>query len=61
MGGKYLDMLILIERIDVTRAMLHNLEDYPEPETFNPDRFMLDGALNPAVPDPIAAFGFGRR
>ncbi|KAJ3557799.1 hypothetical protein NM688_g1273 [Phlebia brevispora] len=43
-------------------AMLHNPVDYPEPEQFNPDRFMLDGRLNPKVKDPfLAAFGFGRR
>ncbi|KAJ7900774.1 hypothetical protein B0H13DRAFT_1622299, partial [Mycena leptocephala] len=26
-----------------------------------PERFLLDGKLNPAVKDPQAAFGFGRR
>lgn len=44
------------------RAMLHNESVYPDPFTFNPDRFMKDGKLNPAVRDPDhAAFGFGRR
>ncbi|TFK33961.1 cytochrome P450 [Crucibulum laeve] len=43
-------------------AMLHNEEIYPEPFEFNPDRYMKDGKLNPAVRDPgHAAFGFGRR
>jgi cytochrome P450 len=48
-------------------SILHNAEDYPEPETFNPERFLLtnaDGSLsmNPAVKDPqTACFGFGRR
>ncbi|KAF9457683.1 cytochrome P450 [Collybia nuda] len=43
-------------------AMLHNESVYPDPFTFNPDRFMKDGKLNPAVRDPDhAAFGFGRR
>ncbi|THG93719.1 hypothetical protein EW026_g7591 [Hermanssonia centrifuga] len=43
-------------------AMLHNAEDYPSPEEFNPDRFIANGALDPDVLDPsLIAFGFGRR
>ncbi|KAK7677346.1 hypothetical protein QCA50_019676 [Cerrena zonata] len=42
--------------------MLHNPEDYPEPQMFNPDRFIKDGKINPDVRDPLTvAFGFGRR
>ncbi|EMD35350.1 hypothetical protein CERSUDRAFT_157058 [Gelatoporia subvermispora B] len=43
-------------------AILHNPEDYPEPETFRPERFLKNGNLNPDVRDPITvATGFGRR
>lgn len=43
--------------------MLHNPDDYPNPEVFNPDRFIgKDGYIEPSVRDPSAiAFGFGRR
>ncbi|KAI0085089.1 cytochrome P450 [Irpex rosettiformis] len=42
--------------------MLHNPEEYPEPDKFNPDRFIKDGKINPAIRDPATiAFGFGRR
>ncbi|KAJ2994252.1 hypothetical protein NUW54_g7584 [Trametes sanguinea] len=35
---------------------------YPDPETFNPDRFMKDGKINPDVQDPNTfVFGYGRR
>ncbi|KAJ7331331.1 cytochrome P450, partial [Mycena albidolilacea] len=35
---------------------------YPEPYTFQPERFLLDdGSPNPVVPDPAVAFGYGRR
>ncbi|KAJ7209147.1 cytochrome P450 [Mycena pura] len=34
---------------------------YPEPHAFKPERFLLDGKLNPAVKNPEVAFGFGRR
>jgi cytochrome P450 len=47
---------------DGYRAMLHNEDDYPDPFTFNPERFMKDGQLNPNIRDPdLMAFGFGRR
>ncbi|KAL7284540.1 hypothetical protein ACG7TL_001832 [Trametes sanguinea] len=35
---------------------------YPDPETFNPDRFIKDGKINPDVQDPNTfVFGYGRR
>ncbi|KDR69688.1 hypothetical protein GALMADRAFT_215050 [Galerina marginata CBS 339.88] len=45
-----------------SRAMLHDPEIYPEPETFNPDRFLTGEGRSPQ-PDPrsCGAFGFGRR
>ncbi|KAJ7722349.1 cytochrome P450 [Mycena metata] len=42
-------------------AILHDETMYPDPQAFKPERFLLDGKLNPNVRDPQAAFGFGRR
>ena len=45
------------------RAMLHDNNEYVEPEKFNPNRFLdKNGQLDPNVLDPARmAFGFGRR
>ncbi|KAF7378306.1 Cytochrome P450 [Mycena sanguinolenta] len=42
-------------------AILHDEIEYPDPYAFKPERFLLNGKLNPAVKDPQCAFGFGRR
>ncbi|PBL03385.1 cytochrome P450 [Armillaria gallica] len=41
-------------------AILHDEKDYPNPLVFNPDRFMHEDGKE-LQPNPIAAFGFGRR
>lgn len=45
-----------------SRAMCHDENLYPNPDRFDPDRFMLNGKLNSEVfaPEDIV-FGFGRR
>ncbi|SJL09865.1 related to cytochrome P450 CYP2 subfamily [Armillaria ostoyae] len=43
-----------------TWAILHDEKNYPNPLVFNPDRFMPEDGKE-LQPNPIAAFGFGRR
>ncbi|OCH93697.1 cytochrome P450 [Obba rivulosa] len=48
--------------IQNTWGILHNPEEYPEPDEFRPERFLKDGKWNPDVMDPgVIAFGAGRR
>ncbi|CAK5271974.1 unnamed protein product [Mycena citricolor] len=43
-------------------ALLHDEEMYEDPEAFQPERFLIDGKLNPDILDPeTITFGFGRR
>ncbi|KAJ8468878.1 hypothetical protein ONZ51_g9347 [Trametes cubensis] len=43
-------------------SVMHNPQIYPNPEQFNPDRFIRDGKLDTSVLDPASKiFGFGRR
>ncbi|KAJ7479154.1 cytochrome P450 [Mycena latifolia] len=44
-----------------TWAILHDEATYPDPYAFKPERFLVGGQLNPAVPSPDVAFGYGRR
>ncbi|KAF7985953.1 hypothetical protein HWV62_43900 [Athelia sp. TMB] len=45
-----------------TWAVLQDESAYPDAGTFNPDRYLTEeGKLDPAVRDPEAAFGYGRR
>ena len=41
---------------------MHDPATYDHPDTFDPERFLKDGKLDPTVRDPSAfAFGYGRR
>ena len=42
--------------------MLHDEKDYPDPESFKPERYLKDGLPDLTVRDPTTiVFGFGRR
>ncbi|KAJ6472340.1 family 64 cytochrome P450 [Mycena vitilis] len=43
------------------KPILHDEALYPDPYAFKPEHFLLNGKLNADVPNPEAAFGFGRR
>ena len=52
------DMFTLL----IFRHILHDPELYDDPLKFDPERFIKDGKIDKAVPNPYsAAFGFGRR
>jgi len=43
-------------------AVFRDPEIYPDPEAFNPDRFLKDGKINPLIFNPEdRVFGSGRR
>ena len=44
------------------RSILNDRKFFNDPQEFQPERYLKDGKLNPAMRDPdCAAFGFGRR
>lgn len=44
------------------RAILRDEAVFPEPDTFNPSRFLKDGEINTQLRDRVmTTFGFGRR
>jgi Cytochrome P450 len=48
--------------LQLIRAILHDENIYKDPQTFNPERFLKDGELDPEIMSPeLAVFGFGRR
>lgn len=47
---------------EYARAFSRDPEVYPDPEAFNPDRYIEDDQFSPGNRDPYAyIFGFGRR
>lgn len=54
---------VLVSSISFYRAILHDESKYPNPDAFDPSRYLQpDGQLNPNAPTPTeAAFGYGRR
>ncbi|GJE96470.1 hypothetical protein PsYK624_126670 [Phanerochaete sordida] len=48
--------------VGISWSVLHDEEVYPDPGAFKPERVLTaEGTLDASVPDPMAAFGFGRR
>ena len=52
----------LITYHDGYRAIYQDESVYPEPRTYDPERYLKDGKLDPSVKDPEEGlFGSGRR
>ena len=61
MHGEFLSNFSIANSV-LLRAMLHDETDYPDPESFKPERFLKNGLPDLTVRDPAAiVFGFGRR
>ncbi len=42
--------------------MMHDPKTYPNPEAFDPERYLTNGVPNPDAPNPEdVVFGYGRR
>ena len=52
----------LCQLSSLPRAMLRDENDYPDPESFKPERYLKNGLPDLSVRDPSTiVFGFGRR
>ncbi len=60
MLGEYQCLTSKLRTDAQSRAILHDEKDYPNPLVFDPERFMPAEGKEPQ-PEPITAFGFGRR
>jgi len=48
--------------LTICRAICYDEKVYPSPDTYDPERFLKDGKLDPSVKDPEdRIFGTGRR
>ena len=54
-------LLLTVFRENVLRAILHNPDLYPDPETFKPERFLNEDGTFRDDPTISLAFGAGKR
>lgn len=59
---RYTSYAALVDLTEYARAFSRDPDVYPDPEAFNPDRYIKDGQFSPGNRDPyVYIFGFGRR